>query len=102
MKRGVLVSTSATIRRLFARSELPVSVTSTIASASLGGLTSVAPQLNSTRAVTPPRAPVRGFLGGGGAAALGPRDARVAQLGRLALGAPPTNPTPGGHAALGQ
>ena len=34
-------------------SELPVSVTSTMASASRGGLTSVAPQLNSTWAVTP-------------------------------------------------
>ena len=31
----------------------PVSVTSTIASASRGGLTSVAPQLNSTLALTP-------------------------------------------------
>ena len=41
------------MRRLFARSELPVSVTSTMASASCGGLTSVAPQLNSTLAVTP-------------------------------------------------
>ena len=51
MKRVVLCSTSSTIRRLFARSELPVSVTSTIASASLGGFTSVAPQLNSTLAV---------------------------------------------------
>ena len=48
MKRVVLWSTSATIRRLFARSELPVSVTSTMASARRGGLTSVAPQLNST------------------------------------------------------
>ena len=41
------------MRRLFAFSELPVSVTSTMASASRGGLTSVAPQLNSTCAVTP-------------------------------------------------
>ena len=55
MNRVVLWSTSSTIRRLFARSELPVSVTSTIASASLGGLTSVAPQLNSTLALTPCR-----------------------------------------------
>src|SRR2546423_8078771 len=53
MKRGVLVINSSTIRRLLARNELPVSVTSTIASASLGGLTSVAPQENSTCAVTP-------------------------------------------------
>ena len=51
MKRVVLCSTSATIRRLLARSELPVSVTSTIASASCGGLTSVAPQENSTDGV---------------------------------------------------
>ena len=41
------------MRRLLALSELPVSVTSTMASASRGGLTSVAPQLNSTWAVTP-------------------------------------------------
>ena len=34
-------------------SELPVSVTSTMASASVGGLTSVAPQLNSTLTLTP-------------------------------------------------
>ena len=39
------------MRRLFALSELPVSVTSTMASARRGGLTSVAPQLNSTWAV---------------------------------------------------
>ncbi len=51
MKRGVLGSTSSRIRRWLARNELPVSVTSTMASASLGGLTSVAPQLNSTLAV---------------------------------------------------
>ena len=36
--------TSSTIRRLFARSELPVSVSSTMASASTGGLASVDPQ----------------------------------------------------------
>ncbi len=36
------------MRSLLARSELPVSVTSTMASANSGGLTSVAPQLNST------------------------------------------------------
>ena len=41
------------MRRLLARSELPVSVTSTMASARRGGLTSVAPQLNSTWASTP-------------------------------------------------
>src|SRR5262249_36317382 len=35
------------------RSDDPVSVTSTMASASLGGFTSVAPQLNSTLACTP-------------------------------------------------
>ena len=51
MKRVVLCSSSATMRRLLARSELPVSVTSTMASARRGGLTSVAPQLNSTWAV---------------------------------------------------
>jgi hypothetical protein len=51
--RVVLVSRSHTMRRLFARSELPVSVTSTMASANFGGFTSVAPQLNSTCAVTP-------------------------------------------------
>ena len=53
MNRVVLVRMSHTIRKLFARSELPVSVTSTMASASRGGLTSVAPQLNSTWAETP-------------------------------------------------
>src|SRR5262245_41942585 len=54
MNRGVLVNSgSPTIRRLFARSDEPVSVTSTIASASRGGFTSVAPQLNSTLADTP-------------------------------------------------
>ena len=37
------------MRSRLARSELPVSVTSTMASASMGGLTSVAPQENSTR-----------------------------------------------------
>ena len=40
---------------LLARSDEPVSVTSTMASASTGGFTSVAPQLNSTFAVTPLR-----------------------------------------------
>ena len=56
ISRVVLCNTSSTIRKLLARSELPVSVTSTMASTSLGGLTSVAPQLNSTLAVTPCRA----------------------------------------------
>ena len=41
----------STIRNLLARRELPVSVSSTIASARVGGLTSVAPQENSTVAV---------------------------------------------------
>ncbi len=59
MNRVVLCSRSSTIRRLLARSELPVSVTSTMASASRGGFTSVAPQLNSTWAVTPCRASQR-------------------------------------------
>ena len=53
MKRVVLVISSAMTRRLFAFKELPVSVTSTMASAKRGGLTSVAPQLNSTSALTP-------------------------------------------------
>src|SRR5579883_1621508 len=42
-------STVSRIRRRLARSEDPVSVTSTMASASIGGFTSVAPQENSTR-----------------------------------------------------
>ncbi|OPZ76190.1 MAG: hypothetical protein BWY79_01739 [Actinobacteria bacterium ADurb.Bin444] len=46
-------NTVSIIRNLFARREDPVSVTSTMASASSGGLTSVAPQLNSTLARTP-------------------------------------------------
>ena len=46
-------STVSMMRSLLARSEEPVSVTSTMASASTGGFTSVAPQLNSTFAVTP-------------------------------------------------
>src|SRR5580704_2779326 len=45
-------STVSTILRWLARSELPVSVTSTMASASNGGFTSVAPQENSTRTDT--------------------------------------------------
>src|SRR5712671_5684454 len=44
--------TVSRILKWFARSELPVSVTSTMASASNGGLTSVAPQENSTRTAT--------------------------------------------------
>ena len=43
--------TVSTMRSLFARSDEPVSVTSTMASANSGGFTSVAPQLNSTFAV---------------------------------------------------
>jgi hypothetical protein len=46
-------STVSMIRSLFARSEDPVSVTSTMASARRGGLTSVAPQENSTVTFTP-------------------------------------------------
>src|ERR1035437_3235451 len=45
--------TVSMILRLLARRLEPVSVTSTMASASTGGLTSVAPQLNSTLALTP-------------------------------------------------
>src|SRR5258708_22551658 len=45
--------TVSTIRRRLARSEEPVSVTSTMASASCGTFTSVAPQEKSTRPVTP-------------------------------------------------
>ena len=44
------------MRRRLARSDDPVSVTSTMASASCGTFTSVAPQENSTRAFTPWRA----------------------------------------------
>ena len=51
------------MRSLLARSDEPVSVTSTMASASTGGFTSVAPQLNSTLAVTPLRCEIA--LGGG-------------------------------------
>ena len=47
------VKSSSTMRSLLARREEPVSVTSTMASARSGGLTSVAPQLNSTLALTP-------------------------------------------------
>src|SRR5262249_62317394 len=53
MKRGVLSSTVSITRRLLARRLEPVSVTSTIASASSGGFTSVAPHENSTSADTP-------------------------------------------------
>ena len=49
-------STVSMIRRRLARSDEPVSVTSTIASASRGGFTSVAPQENSTLTLTPCRA----------------------------------------------
>ena len=59
MNRVVDCNSSSTMRRLFARSELPVSVTSTIASANRGGFTSVAPQLNSTCAFTPCRSKYR-------------------------------------------
>ena len=45
--------TVSTTRSLLARSDEPVSVTSTMASASSGSFTSVAPQLNSTLALTP-------------------------------------------------
>ena len=41
------------MRRRLARSDEPVSVTSTIASASIGGFTSVAPHENSTFTLTP-------------------------------------------------
>jgi hypothetical protein len=46
-------STVSITRRRLARSDDPVSVTSTIASASTGGLTSVAPHENSTFTFTP-------------------------------------------------
>ena len=46
-------SSTSTMRSLLARSELPVSVTSTMASTRSGALTSVAPHENSTSAVTP-------------------------------------------------
>ena len=50
----VLVSSSvSTIRSLAARSELPVSVMSTIASTKSGTFTSVAPQENSSSTFTP-------------------------------------------------
>ena len=50
---GKLRTNSSTIRRLFAFNDEPVSVNSTIASTNSGALTSVAPQENSTSAVTP-------------------------------------------------
>ena len=56
-------STVSMMLSLLARSEEPVSVTSTMASASTGGFTSVAPQLNSTLALTPLRRQIA--LGGG-------------------------------------
>src|SRR5206468_6458887 len=46
-------STVSTMRRRLARRDEPVSVTSTMASASCGTFTSVAPQENSTWAFTP-------------------------------------------------
>ena len=49
-------STVSMTRRRLARSDEPVSVTSTMASARTGGLTSVAPHENSTCALTPWRA----------------------------------------------
>ena len=52
-KSCVLLSISVSMmRRRLARSDEPVSVTSTIASASIGGFTSVAPQENSTFTLT--------------------------------------------------
>ena len=51
MKRGVLSSTMSITRSSLARRLEPVSVTSTIASASIGGFTSVAPHENSTSAL---------------------------------------------------
>ena len=48
--------TVSMMRSRLARSDDPVSVTSTIASASIGGLTSVAPHENSTLTFTPSRA----------------------------------------------
>ena len=53
MNCGTLSMSVSTMRSLFARSEEPVSVTSTIASTRSGTFTSVAPQENSTSAVTP-------------------------------------------------
>jgi hypothetical protein len=53
MNRGVLSSTVSITRRWFARRLEPVSVTSTIASARIGGFTSVAPHENSISALTP-------------------------------------------------
>ena len=52
MKRVLEVSSSSTMRSLFARRELPVSVSSTIASTRGPALASVAPQENSTSAFT--------------------------------------------------
>ena len=49
-------STVSMIRSRLARSDDPVSVTSTMASASIGGFTSVAPHENSTLTLTPCRA----------------------------------------------
>src|SRR6185369_14000146 len=52
ISRGVDCNKVSTIRRLFARNDDPVSVISTIASTSSWALTSVAPQENSTSALT--------------------------------------------------
>ena len=52
-KLGVLSMPTCITRRLFARRLEPVSDTSTMASSRIGGLTSVAPQENSTSASTP-------------------------------------------------
>src|SRR6266567_2992067 len=52
MSRGVEVRSVSTIRSLFARSEEPVSVISTMASTNSWALTSVAPPENSTSAFT--------------------------------------------------
>src|ERR1035441_142421 len=53
MSRGVELSSSSTMRSLFARNDDPVSVTSTIASTNSCAFISVAPQENSTSACTP-------------------------------------------------
>src|SRR5580658_7406924 len=55
IRRGVETSNVSTMRSLLARNDEPVSVISTIASTSSCALTSVAPQENSTSALTPCR-----------------------------------------------
>src|SRR5206468_11306615 len=52
INRGVETSTVSTIRKLFAFNDEPVSVISTIASTNSCAFTSVAPQENSTSALT--------------------------------------------------